>query len=130
MKRRTYLKTLLAAGAGSAATGAAATGKPIQLFVDLSVDPAKEKEMLRNFATIFKPAASKFKGFIDVRMLKLRSALTGKAPAGINYRFELMYQSEELRQIWVKSPTHQEVWPTIEKTLTTKDYVVLLFDEV
>ena len=35
---------------------------------------------------------------------------------------------------WVRpvvlSPTHQKVWPTIENTLTTKDYEVLLFDEV
>jgi hypothetical protein len=130
MKRRTCLKTLLAASAAPAAVATAATGKPIQLFVDLSVNPAREKEMLNNFLTVFRPAASKFEGFIDVRMLKLRTAVTGSAPPGINYRFELMYQSEELRQKWVASPTHQKVWPTIENTLTTKNYNVLLFDEV
>ena len=25
---------------------------------------------------------------------------------------------------------HQQVWPTIEKTLTTKDYTVVLFDSI
>jgi len=30
--------------------------------VDLAVDPAKEQEMLRNFKTIFRPAASKRHG--------------------------------------------------------------------
>src|SRR5436305_8656238 len=115
MKRRTYLKTILA-GMASAAAQAADTAGPIQLHVNLSVDPAKEKEMLHNFETIFRPAAMKFHGFIAVKMLKLRSALKGSAPSGMNYRFELIYQSEELRQKWVASPTHQKVWPTIEDT--------------
>jgi heme-degrading monooxygenase HmoA len=128
MKRRTYLKTLLAAGAAQAASQAADTAHPIQLHVDLSVDPAKEKEMLKNFETIFRPAASKQPGYIDVKMLKLRSAVMGKAPAGVNYRFALTFQSEELRQKWVASDVHQKVWPTIENTLSTKNYTVLLFD--
>ena len=100
----------------------------IQLHVDLAVDPAKEKEMLKNFETIFRPAASKQAGYIDVKMLKLRSTLMGKAPAGVNYRFALTFQSEELRQKWVASEVHQKVWPTIENTLSTKNYTVMLFD--
>ena len=129
MKRRTCLKALLA-GAGPAAIEAAESSRPIQLHVDLSVDPAKEKEMLHNFETIFRPAAMKFPGYIAVKMLKLRSALMGSAPSGVNYRFELTYQSEELRQKWVASPIHQKVWPTIENTLASKNYTVLLFDEI
>lgn len=130
MKRRTCLKTLLAAGVSSVAARAASPAHPVQLYVDLPVDPAKEKEMLHNFETVFRPAAAKFPGYIDVKMLKLRSAVMGSAPPGVNYRFELIYQSEELRQKWVASPTHQKVWPTIENTLTTKNYSVLLFDVV
>ena len=128
MKRRTYLKTLVAAGAASAALQSAGAANPIQLHVDLSVDPAKEKEMLKNFETIFRPAAAKFPGYIDVKMLKLRSAVMGSAPAGMNYRFVLLYRNEELRQKWVNSPTHQKVWPTIESLLKSKNYTVLLFD--
>ena len=131
MRRRTYLKTMLAAGAVSAASSAAKAAdgaRPIQLHVDLAVDPAREKEMLKNFETVFRPAASKQPGYIDVKMLKLRSAVLGKAPAGINYRFALTFQSEELRQKWVASEVHQKVWPTIENTLSTKEYNVLLFD--
>ncbi len=85
--------------------------------------------MLHNFETIFRPAAMKFPGYIAVKMLKLRSAVMGSAPSGLNYRFELTYQSEELRQKWVASPVHQKVWPTIENTLASKSYTVLLFDE-
>ncbi|MBZ5617226.1 MAG: hypothetical protein LAQ69_00640 [Acidobacteriia bacterium] len=128
MKRRTYLKTMLAVSAVSSGVQAAATAPPIQLHVDLTVDPVKEKEMLKNFETIFRPAASKQPGYIDVKMLKLRSTLMGKAPAGVNYRFALTFQSEELRQKWVASDVHQKVWPTIENTLSTKNYTVMLFD--
>ena len=127
MNRRTHLKTVLAAATAPALTAADAK-KGIMLHVDLSVDPAKEKEMLHNFHTIFRPAAAKFTGFIDVKMIKLRSAVMGTAPAGINYRFVLSYQSEELRQKWVASDVHQKVWPTIENTLRSKNYNVLLFD--
>ena len=131
MKRRTYLKTMLAAGVGSAAAEAADAARPIQLHVDLSVDPAKEKEMLKNFETIFRPAASKQPGYIDVKIVKLRSALQGSAPPGMNYRFQLTYESEEARQKWINSDIHKKVWPTIENTLTNKkDYTVLLCDSV
>lgn len=124
LARRRTLAALLALGA----LPATAAGKPIQLEVDLTVDPAKEKEMLNNFESIFKPAAAKQNGYVDVKLLKLRSTLAGKAPAGVNYRFCLIYQSEELRQKWVASDIHQQVWPTIEKTLVHKNYNVLLFD--
>jgi hypothetical protein len=127
MKRRTYLKAM-ALGAASMAAPAADAARPIQLHVDLAVDPAKEKEMLKNFTSIFRPAASKQAGYIDVKMLKLRSTLQGKAPAGVNYRFSISFQSEELRQKWVASDIHQKVWPTIENTLSTKNYTVMLFD--
>jgi len=131
MKRRTCLTTILA-GAGSLAAmrpvQSATPEHPIQLHLDLSVDPAKEQEMLHNFKTIFRPAASKQPGYIDVQMLKLRSALQGKAPEAGNYRFVLTFVSEELRQKWIASATHQKVWPTIENTLTSKNYTVLLYD--
>ncbi len=101
----------------------------IQIHVDLSVDPAQESQMLRRFEETFKPAAEKFQGYMDVKVVKLRKAFVGKAPAGINYRFVLRYQSEELRQHWIASDIHQEVWGLIEATLRDKNYDVLLFDE-
>jgi heme-degrading monooxygenase HmoA len=134
MKRRTYLKSVLTqagslALAGRAVSnGAAGAGPRIQLHVDLSVDPAKEQEMLHNFKTTFRPAAAKQPGYIDVQMLKLNSAIQGNAPAGLNYRFVLTFTSEDLRQKWVASETHKKVWPTIEKTLSSTNYTVLLFD--
>jgi len=123
---------MLAAGASlGVANAQEKTRNPIVLYVDMSVDPAKEQEMIKNFHTIFKPAGMKFPGYIDVKIVKLRSALQGSAPAGMNYRFQLTYESEEARQKWINSDIHKKVWPTIENTLTNKkDYTVLLCDSI
>jgi antibiotic biosynthesis monooxygenase (ABM) superfamily enzyme len=122
---------MLAAGAGmSAARAQKKNENPVVLYVDMQVDPAKEKEMVHNYHTIFKPAAAKFPGYIDLKIVKLRSALQGTAPAGMNYRFQLTFQSEEMRQNWVASDVHKKTWPTIENTLASKNYTVLLCDAV
>jgi len=105
---------------------------PIVLYCDLRVDPAREQEMVNHFHAVFAPAGRTFEGFIDVKMLKLRTTIQGAAPpAGINYRFQLTYQNEELRQKWVNSDTHTKVWAGIGATLeNAKDFQVLLFDVV
>ena len=102
----------------------------IQIHVDMSVDPAKETQMLRDFERRFKPAAAQFAGYQDVKIVRLRKAFVGRPPEGVNYRFILRYESEELRQKWIASDIHQEVWGLIEETFLHKNYDVLLFDEV
>ncbi|HTG38333.1 hypothetical protein [Sphingomonas sp.] len=142
MNRRNLLTLIGLAGIGAGpalaarpqASARAGAGKPIVLYCDLAIDPAREAEMLRAFETRFRPAAESFRGrgFIDLKMLKIRTVIQGgPAPApGINYRFQLTYESEEQRQVWVKSDIHQEVWPLIEDTVLNKDYLVLLTDAV
>jgi len=106
---------------------------PIVLYCDLAVDPAREQEMLDHFHQTFKPAAEKFKdGYMDVKILKLRTVLQGGplANGDFNYRFQLTYQSEEQRQAWIASEIHNQVWPLIENTLTNKNFLVLLTDSV
>jgi hypothetical protein len=107
-------------------------GKPIVLYCDLAIDPSHEQEMLNNFHHEFKPAAEKFEGYIDLKMLKLRQVIQGgPAPAAkINYRFQLTYKSEALRQRWIASKIHKEKWPLIENLVTNRDYLVLLTDSV
>jgi antibiotic biosynthesis monooxygenase (ABM) superfamily enzyme len=92
------------------------------------VDPAKEKEMLAIFHNKFHAAAAQQPGFISANMLKLRSALQGAAPPNANYRFVLHFQTEEQRQAWIATPIHRRLWPTIEQTLVSKQYTVLLYD--
>ncbi|MFL6448320.1 MAG: hypothetical protein ACJ746_11605 [Bryobacteraceae bacterium] len=100
MKRRSYLKNMAVAGVAAAFPSLAETAsKSIQLHVDLSVDPAKEKQMLDIFHRQFGPAAAKQPGFIDAKMLKLRKALQGSAPSGANYRFVLQFQTEERKRL-------------------------------
>jgi hypothetical protein len=100
------------------------------LYCDLAVDPAKEQQVLQHFRSTFRPTAQKHRGYIDVRLMKLASAIQGSAPAGVNYRFEIIYESEELRQRWAASADHQRVWPPIEAAVTNKNYPVLLFDDL
>jgi hypothetical protein len=102
----------------------------IQVHVDLAIDPAKEQDMLRYFQTVFRPAAMKFRGYIDVRMLKVDAVPVGTPPPGINYRFAITYEREDLRQKWVASEIHQEVWGGMEKMLSTPDYTVILFEVI
>lgn len=143
ISRRAMLDMTLAAAATGAAAAAGAQTRsrgssrkprpatpPIVLYCDLIVDPAREAEMLHHFHTRFKPAGAKFRGFIDLKMLKLRQVIQGyKLPAGVNYRFQLTYENEELRQLWIASKTHALLWPGIEDTLLDKNFHVSLFDE-
>ncbi len=127
MERRTYLKATLSALTAASGSAASVPEHPIQLHVDLTVEPSKEQEMLRRFHNSFKVAASKQPGYMDVQMLKMHSTLQGNAPGRANYRFVLIYESEELRKKWVASATHAKVWPLIEETLADKNYNVLLY---
>ena len=102
----------------------------IQVHVDLAIDPAKEHEMVRFFQNSFRPAAMKFRGYVDVRMLKVAAVPVGKGPEGINYRFVITYESEELRQKWVASEIHQDVWGGMEKMLSNPDYTVIQFEVI
>jgi hypothetical protein len=135
MNRRSWLQLLSLAAAGGAvgeSLAATDTKRPIVLYCDLAVDKAREQEMLDAFHQHFKPVARRHRGYIDLKMLKLRQVVQGgPAPASnINYRFQLTYESEELRQKWIASADHQKVWPLIENTVTDKGYLVLLTDSV
>ncbi len=144
MKRRGMLKASLAtlaaawgvqraapADGSQAAQAGVAQTKHIRLYVEMDIPPGREREMLDAFHDTFVPEAVKHEGYIRVKMLKRRSILQGTAPAAHNYRFELEFESEALRQKWIASAAHRQVWPLVERTMTTqKDYPVVLYDEV
>ena len=149
--RRVFAKSLTAAAAGSmlpaaalmahapARTGTAperskevdqAMARAVQLHCDLTVDPAKEAAMVRYFETVYRPTAIKFKGYIDLRLLKLHSVLQGIAPPGMNYRFSITFETEDLRQKWIGSSEHQVVWPALQSYLTSDKFDFLLFEMI
>jgi hypothetical protein len=140
MNRRSWLQGLAMFSAASATTigglaRAAAGGgasKPIVLYCDLAIDPQREQEMLDAFHNHFKPVAEKHEGYLDLKMLKLNKVIQGgPAPAkNINYRFQLTYASEALRQKWIASADHAKYWPMIENTVVNRGYLVLLTDSV
>ena len=138
MNRRGFLKCAGWIGAAKTLIPSAWAAPPsvdrpaqaIVLYCDLAVDPGREQEMLHHFHHDFKPAAEKFEGYIDLKILKLRKVVQGgPAPAAnVNYRFQLTYKSEELRQRWIASEVHKKNWPLIENTVTDKGYLTLLTD--
>lgn len=136
MNRRGILRSTVAAlaaglGVQRLAAPLRAQTKHIRLYVEMDVAPAREKEMLDAFHNTFVPEAVKHDGYIRVKMLKRRAIVQGSAPPAHNYRFELEFESEDLRQKWIASAAHQRVWPTVERTMTTqKNYPVVLYDEV
>ena len=136
MHRRGILKSVFvtaaaAVGVGRFATPVRAQTKHIRLYVEMDIAPGREREMLDTFHNVFMPEAVKHEGYIRVKMLRRRTILQGTAPANHNFRFELEFESEELRQRWIASAGHQRVWPPVERTMTTlKNYPVVLYDEV
>ena len=129
--RSAVVAAAAALGFGRFAPRADAKEPHIRLYVEMDIAPAREREMLDTFHRVFVPEAEKHAGYVRVKMLKRRAILQGTAPASHNYRFELEFESEELRQKWIASAAHQRVWPLVERTMTTlKDYPVVLYDEV
>jgi len=129
--RSAFGATAAALGVNRFAAPAGAQTKHIRLYVEMDVPPAREREMLQAFHDTFVPEAVKHEGYIRVKMLKRRSIVQGTVPAAHTFRFELEFESEELRQKWIASAGHQRVWPLVERTMTTqKDYPVVLYDEV
>ena len=128
--RSAFVATAAALGVSRVAAAAGAPTRHIRLYVEMDVPPGREREMLQAFHGTFVPEAVKHDGYIRVKMLKRRSILQGTAPAAHNYRFELEFESEALRQKWIASAAHQRVWPLVERTMKTqKDYPVVLYDE-
>ena len=128
MERRTCLKAMLALAGSTVTPALASDGHPIQIHLDLAVDPAKEHEMIRFFVETFRPAAAQQPGYMDLRLLKLQAALRGDPPPGTNYQFVMTFASEDLRQKWAATDLHKHLWPIFESHLTNKTYSRLLYE--
>jgi heme-degrading monooxygenase HmoA len=128
MNRRRCIQTTLAAAYATSQGRAVETPRHIELHLDLAVTPGRGQEMLGNFEKIFRPTAKKQPGYVDLKMLKLRQAIRGGAPPGGSFRFVLVFESEDMRQKWIASAAHAKAWPTIEDTLSDKNFNILLYD--
>lgn len=102
----------------------------VQLHCDVAIDSRQAAEAEDYFESVYRPAAMRFEGYVDLQLLRLQSVLEGQAPAGMNYRFSITYESEELRMAWVRSDVHQVVWPKFQTYLTSDNFDFLLFDVI
>jgi heme-degrading monooxygenase HmoA len=98
-------------------------GNPIELHVDLDVEPTKENDLESTFHTVFEPTISKQPGFVSVTLLKLRAA-------AVTYRLVISFETEEQRVAWVATADHQRVWPQMEKNLKGVKFTAALWDKL
>jgi heme-degrading monooxygenase HmoA len=116
------------AAALPAAQFAQSTNKPIELHLDLEVDPAKEQDLVKTFKDVFYDAISAQPGYVNVKLLKLAKELAGPAPANRLYRLVIVFATEQQRQTWVATDLHQQVWPKMEANLKGAKYNALLYE--
>ena len=96
------------------------TEKPIELHVDLEVDPAKADALVDTFHRVFEPTIRKQPGFVSVALLR--------APSG--YRLVISFETEEQRKTWVGTADHQRVWPQMEANLTGSKFAAMLWQKL
>ena len=94
----------------------------IELHVDLDVDPAKEKNLVDTFHSVFQPVISRQPGFVSVKLLK--------APASGAHRLVISFETEEQRVRWVATADHQIVWPQMEANLKGQKFSAVLWSKV
>ena len=123
----TYLITMFAASLAGAAPSPGGAG-PIQLHMDLDVEPSREERLVSDFHSVFVPAVRKQPGFLDVNLLKLRAALQGSAPPNAPYRITLRFRTEEERRNWIASDAHERAIAQIEKSLRGQKLTAILYD--
>jgi hypothetical protein len=129
LNRRRVLAAIPAALAATSVPHLAAQSKlPMQLHVDLIVEPAQAAGLKETFDKVFRPVIRKQPGFVDVRLLKYSLSKMGQPPARCTYRLLISFETEKQREAWVASADHQKVWPQMEKHI--KLATALVFDVV
>ena len=130
MKRRTALKTLLAASPAAVPDAAPAQTRTsaIQLHTDVHVKAESEQALLDDFYKRYLPRIRKAPGFIEAKLLKFRKANIGKAHPHHNYRLVQVFESEALREKWTTAEGHKVAWhEAIEAHLKTP-FDAMLFE--
>ncbi len=132
MKRRSLVKSLLAAPAAAVPAALEAQVKPgrpaIQLHTDIHVKLDEEKQLLEDFHKLYLPLVKKHRGFIDAKLLKFRQANVGKPPEHYNYRLVQIFETEELREQWRKSEDHKIGWHKAIESHLKVPFIAYLYD--
>ncbi len=109
----------------------------IKLQMFFEVDPEKDKDFEKNYTDSYVPALRKQKGYIGSKLLRLFPDKIVReisaAETVFSYQMELIFDTEENRRIWVKSPEHIAAWPLTEalvKSFEWRGYDVVGIDQV
>ena len=107
----------------------------LQMFFE--VDPAKGKAFEQNYTDVYVPALRKQVGYLGSRLLRVFPADVAKkisaAETKFNYQMELIFDSEEHRQIWTKTKEHDIAWPlttAFVKSFEWKGFNIVGIDQV
>ena len=101
-----------------------------QLHFEVADDRAAEFE--KTYKEVFEPALRKQKGFQNVRFIRFYSKAQASeieaSPTEHNYQVNFVFDSEQSRRVWAKSPDHDVAWPklsAIAKSFLWRGYDVL-----
>jgi len=85
------------------------------LQIYFEVPKAKEDDFEKMFIESYVPALRKQKGYIGSKLLRLFPKKVAEeieaAPTEFKYQMNLIFDTEENRQLWVASEEHIAVWP-------------------
>ncbi|HTM48940.1 MAG TPA: antibiotic biosynthesis monooxygenase [Bryobacteraceae bacterium] len=90
---------------------------PIQLHVELEVDPARQDALVETFHKVFEPVIGRQPGFVSVSLLK----------SAARYLLVISFETEEQRVAWVGTEDHQRVWPQMEANLKGAKFSTMLW---
>ena len=79
----------------------------VTLHVDLQAKPGAGSALEQTFREAFRPAIRAQQGFVETALLHSDSEPD-------SYRLVIAFESEALRQKWVATDLHQQVWPMME----------------
>lgn len=85
----------------------------LQMFFE--VDPANFGAFERNYTEVYIPALRKQTGYMGSKLIRRFpddfSKKIGSPETKFNFEMELMFDTEEHRQMWTKTKEHDEAWP-------------------
>jgi mannose-6-phosphate isomerase-like protein (cupin superfamily) len=107
----------------------------LQMFFE--VDPANFKAFEKNYIDVYVPALRKQVGYMGSKLLRRFpddfSKKIGSPETKFNFEMELMFDTEEHRQMWTKTQEHDFAWPktaALSKSYQWIGYDVVGMDQV
>lgn len=107
----------------------------LQMFFE--VEPDKYEAFEKNYIDVYVPALRKQIGYMGSKLLRRFpddfSKKIGSPNTKFNFEMELMFDSEEHRQMWTKTKEHDYAWPktaALSKSFQWIGYDVVGMDQV